>query len=205
MKRLSFLPFFRYTNIRQFFLFELKRFKTLLFYHRMEKVPMKNRKFQKIYFIFSIFYLSFFIICCYFTFINRTISSSITLPKNVKYTNYDCYHKNDYLGSYYYAFTQNGLQLYFLHAKPPISTSKKYEGYFEPLSNNTKLMTEKLAKKVGFSLKDMNQLTIKTVFFEKEPLSSFHILFLSISAIFAFYSLIECILFLKQSFHILEN
>lgn len=166
---------------------------------------MKNRKFQKIYFMFSIFYLLIFVFCCYFTFINRTIPLSITLPKNLKYTNFDCYNKNNYLGSYYYAFTENGLQLYFLHDKTPISTSKKYEGYFEPLSDNTKEIIKKFAKKVGFSTEEMNQLTIQTIFFEKKPLSSFHIFFLSISVLFAFYSLIQCILFVKHSFHILES
>lgn len=166
---------------------------------------MKNRKFQKIYFIFSIFYLIIFTFCCYHNFVNRTVPSTITLPKQLKYTNYDCYNNNKYLGSYYYAFTQNGLQLYFLHKKPPISTTKKYEGYFEPFSENTKMITKKLAKKVGFSTKEMNQLTIETIFLEKEPLSSFHIFFLSISVLFAFYSLIECILFLKQSLHIPDN
>lgn len=159
---------------------------------------MKKNKITKFSFIFSIFYLITFSIFCYFYFTTRAHSSSIFLPKNIKYTNFDLHHNGHYLGSYYYSFTKNGLQFYFLHQKPPISTSIKYEGYYEEFSKNTENIKEKLGKKIGFSKEEINQLTTQPIFLEKEPISSFHIFFLTISTSFAFYFMIECILFLKQ-------
>lgn len=162
---------------------------------------MKNKKIKKISFFFSFFYLLIFTLCCYSFFDHSSNPSSITLPSNTQYTTFDLYSKRQYIGSYYYAFTKNGLQFYFLHKKPPISTTKIYKGYFQPFSEHTEKIKEKLGKKVGFSNKEINQLTTKTIFFEEEPLSFFPIFFLSINILFALYSLIECILFLRQLFH----
>lgn len=165
---------------------------------------MNKRKKAWIPFVFPCLYLLifFFLFIAYFPKLHD--QRSIRLSNNLIYTGFDSYTNDEYVGSYYYQFTDSGLHFYLLDTRKEdgLTAPLHFQGKMLPESEELTTMKQTLALNSSFSQEDIDALMNTNTYFQQISLALPMKIAMGISvllAVFSIYEIVHHILLIYQN------
>lgn len=167
---------------------------------------MKSNRLYLKSLVLPILYLVLFSLCFLFYFPRIREQQTIHLTNDLIYTGLDSYDQNEYLGSYYYQFTDSGLNFYLLNSKKTAGFSAPLTLYGQTISDKETVaealqpITEKIASTVNFSATDLEELTKSSTLFQQTVLSIQEKCAIGIGMFLALFSMYQILRYFLISF-----
>ena len=161
---------------------------------------MTIKKKHWIHFIIPVIYLLLFGITILSSLPSLKEQQVVKIKDDLLYTGYDTYNGTQYIGSYYYTFTEDGLHFYLLNTRKEtgIPSPKLVHGHYETCTKEVEELKDSIASATGFTKEEIDQLSSNCFFLEQVPLSLSKKIALILSIALALFSVIKIVLFLRR-------